>query len=134
MHQVELEILFCLIPWHPKTIQNSIQGSIRHAAFFLGHPRVFARVSELSVDCNLEALYLSVLDFEYRTWKTIKFCVGLYKLIIFKKMLWRCFIRYNGYLSVITDIIRIYNGLKKSGHSILGRGWNPLQHPTLTFK
>jgi hypothetical protein len=37
--------------------------------------------------CNLEALYLSVLDSEYRTLKTIELCVGLYKLIIFKKLL-----------------------------------------------
>ena len=33
----------------------------------------------------------------------------------------RGFIRYNGHLSVITDMIRIYNGYKKSGRSILGR-------------
>ena len=36
---------------------------------------------------TFEALYLSVLDFEDRALKTIEFCVGLYKLIIFKKLL-----------------------------------------------
>jgi hypothetical protein len=44
-------------------------------------------VSELSVDCNLEGMYLSVLDSEYRTRKTIEICVRLYKRIILKKML-----------------------------------------------
>jgi hypothetical protein len=46
---------------------------------------------------TIEALYLSVFNFEDRTLKTIEFCVGLYKLIFFLKC-------YNGYLSVITDI------------------------------
>ena len=46
------------------------------------------RVNEC-VPCagTIEALYLSVLDFEDRTLKTIEFCVGLYKLIFLKKML-----------------------------------------------
>ena len=48
---------------------------------------VIVVVSELSVDCNFEALYLSDLDFEDRTLKTIEFCVGLYKLIFFYKKL-----------------------------------------------
>ncbi len=55
------------------------------------------RVSELSVDWNLDGIYLSVLDSEYRAQKTIEFCVGLFKIIIFKKL---C----NGFSSVITDI------------------------------
>ncbi len=54
-------------------------------------------MSELSVDCNLEALYLSVFDSEYRTRNRVKFCVGLYKSIIVLTMLLR-----------ITDMIRIY--------------------------
>ncbi len=61
------------------------------------HGRVFSRVSEPSVDCNLERLYLSDLDSEYRGQKTITFCVGLYNLIIFKNC---C----NDVSSVITDI------------------------------
>ena len=36
---------------------------------------------------TIKALYLSVLDFEDRASKTIEFCVGLYKLLFFKKML-----------------------------------------------
>jgi hypothetical protein len=34
-------------------------------------------------DGIIEVLYLSVWDFEYITLKTIKFCIGLYELIIF---------------------------------------------------
>ncbi len=52
---------------------------------------------------TIEALYLSVLDFEDRALKTIEFCVGLNKLVFFLKC-------YNGFSSVIKDIIRIYNG------------------------
>ncbi len=37
---------------------------------------------------TIEALYLSVLDFEDRAVKTIKFSVGLYKLIYFFKILY----------------------------------------------
>ena len=46
------------------------------------------RVNE-RVPCagTIEALYLSVLDFEYRARKAIEFCVGLLKLIFLKKML-----------------------------------------------
>jgi hypothetical protein len=35
----------------------------------------------------IEVLYLSVLDSEYTTLKTIKFCIGLYELIYFLKIL-----------------------------------------------
>ena len=44
-------------------------------------------VSELSVDGHLEDLYLSDLDSEYMRLKTNEFCVGLYNVKIFKKML-----------------------------------------------
>jgi hypothetical protein len=64
MHQVELEIFYCILPSLSHNSQNSLQGFFR---------RVQSRFclqgfeGTLSVDCNLEALYLSVLDFEYRT-------------------------------------------------------------------
>ena len=56
------------------------------------------RVNE-RVPCTstTEALYYSVVDFEYMTLKRIKFCVGLYQSIFLKKC-------YNGFSSVITDI------------------------------
>ncbi len=45
---------------------------------------------------TIEGLYLSVLDFEGRTLKTITFCVWRYELVFFFKF-------YNGYFSVIKD-------------------------------
>jgi hypothetical protein len=36
------------------------------------------------------------------------------------------YVRYNGYLSVITDKIRIYNGLQKSWRGVADRAWNSL--------
>ncbi len=44
-------------------------------------------MSELSVDCNFEALYLFVLDFEDRARKTIEFLRRAVKINIFQKML-----------------------------------------------
>ncbi len=44
-------------------------------------------------------LYLSVLDSEYITLKTINFCIGLYELIYI-------FLFCNGLVSVITEFIR----------------------------
>ena len=35
VYQIELEIFFFLIPSHPKNSQNSIKGSISHAAYSL---------------------------------------------------------------------------------------------------
>ena len=56
------------------------------------------RVNE-RVPCagTIEALYLSVLDFEYMTLKRIKFCVWFQKKKMFPSVI-------NFYLSVITDI------------------------------
>jgi hypothetical protein len=45
---------------------------------------------------SIEVLYLSVLDSEYITLKTIEFCIDLYELIFFNKY---C----NGFISVITE-------------------------------
>ncbi len=47
---------------------------------------------------GIEVLYLSVLDSEYITLKTIKFCIGLYEFIYIFKF---C----NGLISVITEFM-----------------------------
>ncbi len=62
--QVELEIVYFMQPSLLNNSQNSLQGCTTRLAKSV---IVIVVVSELSIDCNLEALYLSVLDFEYRT-------------------------------------------------------------------
>ncbi len=64
VYQVELEIVYFMQPSLLNNSQNSLQGCTTRLAKSV---IVIVVVSELSVGCNLEALYLSVLDFEYRT-------------------------------------------------------------------
>ncbi len=66
VYQVELEIVYLMQPSLLNNSQNSLQGCTTRLAKSV-IVIVIVVVSELSVDCNLEALYLSVFDFEYRT-------------------------------------------------------------------
>ena len=69
VYQVELEILYFKLPSLLNNSQNSPQecsGQVQYLTACKVSNRVIVVVSEVHVDCNLEALYLSVLDFEYR--------------------------------------------------------------------
>ncbi len=61
MHQVELEILYCIQPSLSRNSQNSLQGCFRGVQ---SRYCLLGFEGTLNVDCNLEALYLSVLGFE----------------------------------------------------------------------
>jgi hypothetical protein len=64
VYQVELESVYFMQPSLSNNSQNSLQECSGQVLYYTACKFV---VSELSVDCNFEALYLSVLDFEYRT-------------------------------------------------------------------
>ena len=68
VYQIELEILYSVLPSLLNNSQNSFQelsGKVLYLTACIESLKVV--MSELSVDCNLEPLYFSVLDFEYRT-------------------------------------------------------------------
>ncbi len=98
---------------HFRSIKSVHSGIVsmndeRHILYYL-------RVNE-RVPCRgtIETLYQSVFNFEYRTLKTIKICAGFQFFLILFSSIITIFVRYNGNLYVITDTIRIYNGLPKS--------------------
>jgi hypothetical protein len=76
VYQVDLEILYCIIPSLSHNTQNSLQEGSGQVLYLTARKVSNSSCEWLSVDCNLEGLYL---DSEYGSRKTIKFCVGLYK-------------------------------------------------------
>ncbi len=67
VYQIELEILYSLLPSLLNNSQNSFQKLSGKVLYLTASKVSKVVMCELSVDCNLEPLYLSVLDFEYRT-------------------------------------------------------------------
>ena len=67
VYHVELEILYFMLPSLLNNNQNSFQELSGKVLYLTARKSVIVVVSELSVDCNLEVLYLPALDSEYRT-------------------------------------------------------------------
>ncbi len=72
IYQVEHEIIYSILPSLLHNSQNSRQersGKVLYLTVCKGAKSEIeiVGVSELSVECNLEGLYLSDLDSEYRT-------------------------------------------------------------------
>ncbi len=67
VYQIELEILYSLLPSLLNNSRNSFQELSGKVLYLTASKVSKVVMSELSVDWNLEPLYLSVLGFEYKT-------------------------------------------------------------------